>query len=89
MTIFAGDVNRHASCAPRGMWTLTDAAAAQAPGIQHVYGNLAGPRVTVEPATYTDHDAVVVRTRLRRWRGRRPGPPVHGGFRVPRLRPTV
>ncbi|WP_327179243.1 hypothetical protein OG599_30805 [Streptomyces sp. NBC_01335] len=65
-TIFAGDVNRHASCAPGGMWTLTDDAATQSPGIQHVYGNLAAPEVTVEPATYTDHDAVLVRARLRR-----------------------
>ncbi|MCX5401161.1 endonuclease/exonuclease/phosphatase family protein [Streptomyces sp. NBC_00102] len=64
-TIFAGDVNRHASCAPEGMWTLTDDAATQSPGIQHVYGNLASPEVTVEPATYTDHDAVLVRARLR------------------------
>ncbi|MGW0855929.1 endonuclease/exonuclease/phosphatase family protein [Streptomyces sp. NPDC002690] len=65
-TIFAGDVNRHASCAPEGMWTLTDAAATQAAGIQHVYGNLAAPKVTVEPAAYTDHDAVLVQARLRR-----------------------
>jgi endonuclease/exonuclease/phosphatase family metal-dependent hydrolase len=65
-TVFAGDVNRHTSCAPEGMWTLTDETATQAPGIQHVYGNLAAPEVTVELATYTDHDAVLVRARLRR-----------------------
>lgn len=37
-TLFGGDVNRYGSCAPGGAWTLTDAAAEQAPGIQHVYG---------------------------------------------------
>ena len=57
-TVFGGDVNRHESCAPAGWWTLTDAAASQAPGIQHVYGNerLASPTGTVVPAVYTDHD---------------------------------
>lgn len=67
-TVFAGDVNRRASCAPRGQWTLTDAAAQQAPGIQHVYGTaaLARPRLEIEPAMYTDHDVMVVRARLRR-----------------------
>ncbi|MBW8707551.1 hypothetical protein MBT84_48740 [Streptomyces sp. MBT84] len=63
-TIFAGDVNRHASCAPKKQWTLTDAAAAKDPGIQHSYGNLAAPRLEIEPTTYTDHDALVVRVRL-------------------------
>jgi endonuclease/exonuclease/phosphatase family metal-dependent hydrolase len=65
-TLFAGDVNRRTSCAPEGLWTLTDSAATQAPGIQHVYGNLAAPELTVEAATHTDHDAMVVRARLRR-----------------------
>ena len=57
-TVFGGDVNRHESCAPAGWWTLTDAAASQAPGIQHVYGNerLASPTGTVVPAVHTDHD---------------------------------
>ena len=57
-TVFGGDVNRRESCAPAGWWTLTDAAASQAPGIQHVYGNerLASPTGTVVPAVYTDHD---------------------------------
>lgn len=63
-TIFAGDVNRHASCAPQHMWTLTDVAGTQSPGIQHAYGNLVAPTVEVEPATYTDHDAMVIRARL-------------------------
>jgi hypothetical protein len=65
-TIFAGDVNRHASCAPTGQWTLTDAAATQAPGIQHAYGTLTAPTLEIEPTTYTDHDALVVRAGLRR-----------------------
>lgn len=65
-TIFAGDVNRRSSCAPRGHWTLTDAAATQAPGIQHAYGDLAAPRLEIEPTTHTDHDALVVRAGLRR-----------------------
>ncbi|MFD7444409.1 endonuclease/exonuclease/phosphatase family protein [Streptomyces sp. NPDC059909] len=60
-TLFAGDVNRQAPCAPAQFWTLTDAAATQAPGIQHVYGNLAAPTLEIEPTTYTDHDALVVR----------------------------
>lgn len=65
-TIFAGDVNRHASCAPEGFWTLTDAEATQAAGIQHAYGNLASPAVELEATTYTDHDALVVRAGLRK-----------------------
>ncbi|MFI6086065.1 endonuclease/exonuclease/phosphatase family protein [Streptomyces sp. NPDC051217] len=63
-TVFAGDVNRRSSCAPTGLWTLTDAAATQSPGIQHAYGNLVAPTVEIEPTTYTDHDAIVVRARL-------------------------
>jgi hypothetical protein len=59
-TVFAGDVNRRSSCAPEGFWTLTDAEATQAPGIQHAYGDLLAPTLEIEPATYTDHDAMVV-----------------------------
>ncbi|MEU6798999.1 endonuclease/exonuclease/phosphatase family protein [Nonomuraea wenchangensis] len=59
--VFAGDVNRRASCAPEGLWTLTDAAASQAPGIQHAYGNLTGAQLEIERTTYTDHDALVIR----------------------------
>lgn len=69
-TLFAGDVNRIPSCAPRGFWTVTDAEAVQAPGIQHAYGTrvaVARPRLEIEPATYTDHDVMVVRTRLWSW----------------------
>ncbi|WP_411120374.1 LAETG motif-containing sortase-dependent surface protein, partial [Streptomyces sp. 058-1L] len=62
-TVFAGDVNRHASCAPKNFWTVTDAAARQAPGIQHAYGNLPTPTVEIENTTYTDHDALIIRTR--------------------------
>ncbi|WP_435746496.1 endonuclease/exonuclease/phosphatase family protein [Nocardioides sp. SYSU DS0663] len=61
--VAAGDVNRQGSCAPSRAWTLTDAAATQAPGIQHVYGErrLTRPSLELEPATYTDHDVVVAR----------------------------
>jgi endonuclease/exonuclease/phosphatase family metal-dependent hydrolase len=62
-TIFGGDVNRQGSCAPAGAWTERDAEAAQAPGIQHVYGTRPGfvsPRETVLPMAYSDHDALLV-----------------------------
>lgn len=66
-TIFGGDVNRQASCAPAGFWTLTDSEATQARGIQHVYGtarSFTDPVAEIEPATYTDHDVLLVRSRL-------------------------
>lgn len=63
-TIFAGDVNRRSSCAPKGQWTLTDEAAVQAPGIQHAYGDLRAPVLELEGTTYTDHDALVIRALL-------------------------
>ena len=65
-TIFGGDVSRQDSCAGEGMWTLTDDAAAQAPGIQHIYGSaeFRAPRAQVLPATYTDHDFLLGHTRL-------------------------
>ena len=65
-TVLGGDVNRQDSCAPAGMWTRTDAAAIRAPGIQHVYGSpaLRAPVSRVVPATYTDHDFLLVDTRL-------------------------
>ena len=65
-TVFGGDVNRQESCAPDGSWTVTDAEAAQASGIQHVYGSaaLASPHGTVVPASYTDHDYLSVDARL-------------------------
>lgn len=65
-TIFAGDVNRVHSCAPEGSWKITDAGAAQAPGIQHLYGTHAftSPRGTVVPAAHTDHDYLRVDARL-------------------------
>jgi len=60
--IFGGDVNRRDSCAPDGFWTRTDAAADQAPGLQHVYGSgeLRSPAAEVLPAAHTDHDVLVV-----------------------------
>ncbi len=62
-TVFGGDVNRIESCAPRGAWTARDEEAAQAPGIQHVYGSRPGavrPRDVVLPMAYSDHDALLV-----------------------------
>jgi endonuclease/exonuclease/phosphatase family metal-dependent hydrolase len=64
--IFGGDVNRHASCAPHGFWTRTDRSARQDPGLQQVYGTraLRSPSARVVPAVHTDHDVLLVRTRL-------------------------
>jgi endonuclease/exonuclease/phosphatase family metal-dependent hydrolase len=61
--IFGGDVNRRATCAPRGFWTRTDWMAHQDPGSQHIYGtgSLHLPAAQVLPATHTDHDILVVR----------------------------
>jgi endonuclease/exonuclease/phosphatase family metal-dependent hydrolase len=63
--IFGGDVNRRDACAPRGAWIRTDGSAAQAPGLQHVYGTgaLRSPSAQVVPARHTDHDVLVVRAR--------------------------
>lgn len=66
-TIAAGDINRHGSCAPAGMWTRPDDRAAQKPGIQHVYGSrrhLRRPVARVVRARFTDHDFLHVRARL-------------------------
>ena len=63
-TLFGGDVNRQGSCAPAHAWTERDDEAAQAPGIQHVYGTRPGfvrPRDEIVPMTYSDHDALLVR----------------------------
>jgi endonuclease/exonuclease/phosphatase family metal-dependent hydrolase len=64
--IFGGDVNRRGSCAPRGVWTRSDAAAHQSAGLQHVYGSsaLRSPTAEVIPAVHSDHDILVVRARL-------------------------
>jgi endonuclease/exonuclease/phosphatase family metal-dependent hydrolase len=63
---FGGDVNRRQPCAPAGLWTRTDRSAAQAPGLQHVYGSgaLRSPSAEVVPATHTDHDVLLVRAHL-------------------------
>jgi len=67
-TIAAGDINGLGSCAPPGMWTRTDLrVTAQKPGLQHVYGDeahLRSPEATVVSATSTDHDFLLVTTRL-------------------------
>jgi endonuclease/exonuclease/phosphatase (EEP) superfamily protein YafD len=65
--IFGGDVNRRRSCAADGFWTRTDGSAAQAPGLQHVYGSgaLRSPEAEVLPAAHSDHDILVVRSQLR------------------------
>jgi hypothetical protein len=64
--IFGGDVNRHDSCAPAGLWTRTDSSAEQAHGLQHVYGSgaLRSPSAEVVPAEHTDHDVLLVRAHL-------------------------
>lgn len=65
---FGGDVNRVGSCAPRGLWTRTDGAADQAPGVQHVYGSgeaLHSPVAQVLPTRLSDHDVLLVRASLR------------------------
>ena len=64
--VFGGDVNRRESCAPEGLWTRTDSSAEQAPGIQHVYGSkaLGSPSAEVRPAEHTDHDFLLVITRV-------------------------
>ena len=65
-TVFAGDVNRAASCAPEGFWTVRDSAAEQAPGIQHAYGTrgrLLVPAERILPMTFTDHDGLLVEAR--------------------------
>jgi endonuclease/exonuclease/phosphatase family metal-dependent hydrolase len=68
--IFGGDVNRHDSCAPEGVWTRTDESARQSAGFQQVYGSAAlrSPSAEVLPATHTDHDVLLVRARLARER---------------------
>jgi hypothetical protein len=64
--IFGGDVNRLGSCAPDGLWTLTDGSATQDPGLQQVYGSgaLHSPSAEVVPARHTDHDFLLVRAHL-------------------------
>jgi endonuclease/exonuclease/phosphatase family metal-dependent hydrolase len=64
--IFGGDVNRHQSCAPNGLWTRTDRSAAQDPGLQQVYGSgpFRSPSAEVLAATHTDHDFLLVRAHL-------------------------
>ena len=67
-TIAAGDINAFSSCAPRGMWTLTDLEATQKPGLQHAYGStehFRSPSAMVVPATSTDHDFLLVQAQLR------------------------
>lgn len=66
--VFGGDVNRQDSCAPAGFWTLTDEDAAQAPGTQRSYGPrgwLLAPQTQLVSMTYTNHDVLLVETRLR------------------------
>jgi endonuclease/exonuclease/phosphatase family metal-dependent hydrolase len=66
-TILGGDMNRQASCAPRGFWTERDEEAVQDSGLQHVYGNwsrFAQPRDEVLPMTFSDHDALLVHALL-------------------------
>ena len=70
--IFGGDVNRRHSCAPDGLWTGTDGAADQAPGLQHVYASrsVGSPSLDVLPAAHTDHDVLRVHASRSIVRGR-------------------
>jgi len=70
--IFGGDVNRHRSCAPAGLWTRADTSADQDPGLQQVYGGgaLRAPSARVVPAVHSDHDILLVRAHRA---ARRPG----------------
>ena len=63
---FGGDVYRRHSCAPDGVWTLTDSSAGQAPGLQHVYGSgpLRSPSAEVVPVMHSDHDVLLVGAHL-------------------------
>jgi endonuclease/exonuclease/phosphatase family metal-dependent hydrolase len=65
-TVFGGDVNRQAPCAPPTMWATEDGAAAQLSGIQHVYGSatLDAPSARVTAAVHTDHDFLLTAGRL-------------------------
>jgi endonuclease/exonuclease/phosphatase family metal-dependent hydrolase len=65
--IFGGDLNRYASCAPRGFWVRTDSAGHQDPGIQHIYGTgaLRVPAARVLHAEHTDHDVLLLTARMR------------------------
>jgi hypothetical protein len=66
--IASGDMNRQTSCASAAFWTLRDEDATQAKGIQHVYGEadaFASASKRIIPATYTDHDVLLVQARLR------------------------
>ncbi len=64
--IAAGDMNRWESCAPAGMWTRGDDDTTQAAGVQHMYGDpqFRRPAASVIPMEYSDHDALVVTSRL-------------------------
>jgi endonuclease/exonuclease/phosphatase (EEP) superfamily protein YafD len=64
--IFGGDVNRRSHCAPEGFWTGTDGSGGRSPGIQHVYGSggLRSPSTEVVPATYSDHNVLMVRAHV-------------------------
>lgn len=64
--LVGGDLNRDEPCATSGMWVRTDIDAVQAPGKQHVYGTsqLMDPQVRMVPMRYSDHDAVLVSSRL-------------------------
>jgi endonuclease/exonuclease/phosphatase family metal-dependent hydrolase len=64
--IAGGDMNRDDPCTAPGMWVRTDGDADQASGKQHVYATreFVGPETRILPMLYTDHDALVVTSRL-------------------------
>jgi endonuclease/exonuclease/phosphatase family metal-dependent hydrolase len=65
--IVGGDMNRDDACAASGMWARTDGDAVQASGRQHVYAtsDFEEPETRIVPMVYTDHDALIVTSRLR------------------------
>jgi endonuclease/exonuclease/phosphatase family metal-dependent hydrolase len=65
-TVFGGDINRHAPCAPASMWPTTDDTAAALPGLQHIYASrpAQAPLARVSSARHTDHDFLFVRWHL-------------------------
>jgi endonuclease/exonuclease/phosphatase family metal-dependent hydrolase len=80
--IAAGDINHRRSCAPAGVWALSDRRASQLPGRQHSYGGVNDfrrPQVQILPAAYSDHAFMLTRTRILPPLRHAPGRPfVHG-----------
>jgi endonuclease/exonuclease/phosphatase family metal-dependent hydrolase len=65
--IAGGDMNRDDPCPAPGMQVRTDSGAGQDPGKQHVYAttDFVAPETRIVPMAHTDHDALVVTSRLK------------------------